>query len=192
LKMADESDTPEVSELKQKINKWLDEHKNVLELNIRETSPNHGLVGYYSVIGQTQNFTQCGTAPDSLFIHSADNMYFNIGFAEKISRTDSVDTLRKQFQFVALDKLPMPDLQAPSNWIITPQTPISSFSDGVTIESFENGRIRYHIDTNFFAVYGNIPQEHPIMDAPSPPGTYLQVRRNFQGKITIDMPMFAT
>ena len=115
-------------------------------------------------------------------------IYMSISFAKKVSPTSTVQELQDNLKFVALDKLPMPGFTGPSGWSIHPSTPVSSFKEGVTITSFENGRMRYKIDTRFIAVYGNIPAQQPGCGA-SPPGTFLQVRKDFRGLIEVNMPL---
>ncbi|CAF1203668.1 unnamed protein product [Rotaria sp. Silwood1] len=80
-------------------------------------------------------------------------------------------------------------LDVPSNWEVYPQTRMSSFNEGVRIETYENGPLRVNVFTRFFAIYGHQEQKTPIMDKPADEGTYLQLRRDIEGIIRLDMPL---
>ncbi|CAF2390654.1 unnamed protein product [Rotaria sp. Silwood2] len=110
------------------------------------------------------------------------------GFNEGLTKDSSLEQFRSNFNFIALDRLPVPGLDGvPSQWQIYPQTPISSFSEGVTLEQYNSNTqiLQLNVQTRFFAIYGNIPQNPPIACAPAPKGTYLQVRRDIQGIIKL-------
>ena len=170
--MANEQDTPEVASIKSHIESWLDTHKNKLELDLTNESiefPRHS-----------------GT----LFTSGTDQVAVTLGFNDEgLTKNSSLDQLRSSFNFIALDRLPVPGLHGvPSTWKIYPQTSMSSFSEGVTLEQYDPNTqvLRLTVQTQFFAIYGNIPQKHPIADAPAPKGTYLQVRRDIEGLIKIN------
>ncbi|CAF3325825.1 unnamed protein product [Rotaria socialis] len=97
--------------------------------------------------------------------------------------------LQQNFSYIALNKLPLPGLDVPSNWEVYPQTPMSSFREGVQIDEYENHRLHLTISTRFFAIYGHEIQEHPIMDKSAEEGTYLQVRHDIEGFIKVNLPL---
>lgn len=169
--MADDQDTPEVAALKSRINSWLDRSNNRIEIDLRNKSLTF------------QPIT------DTLFSADEGDVRITIGFKDgSLTKNSSVDQFRENFNFVALDRLPCPGLEGvPSQWILHPQTPMSSFSEGVTIEQYDPNTqvLQMKIDTNFFAIYGSVPQQFMIADAPAPKGTYLQVRRDIQGIIHV-------
>jgi hypothetical protein len=112
-----------------------------------------------------------------------------LGFNDEgLTKDSSLNQLRSNFNFIVLDRLPVPGLDGiPTQWKIYPQTPMSSFSEGVTLEQYDPNTqiLQLTVQTKFFAIYGTIPQKYPIADAPSPKGTYLQVRRDIQGVIQL-------
>ena len=169
--MASEQKTEEVRAIEGRIESYLDEHRNKIEVNLGNTP---------------LEFSQhSGT----LFTAGQDKVAMTLGFKDgNIKKNDSLEKLRSNFNFVALDRLPVPGLSGvPAQWEIYPQTPISSFSEGVTFESYDPQTqvLAVRVQTNFFAIYGRIPQEHPIADRGAPAGTYLQVRRDIQGDIRV-------
>ena len=111
-----------------------------------------------------------------------------LGFSQRLAADDSIKTVRQRFKFVALDQLPTPGLELPG-WNVRPQTPVSSFKDGVEILQYGDGRIKLRIRTNFFAIYGRDPSVRVPADAPSPEGSYFQIRKNFPLDLTLDVPI---
>jgi hypothetical protein len=107
---------------------------------------------------------------------------------DDITADTPVETLRKRFWIVALDRLPTPGLDLPG-WEVRPQTPTSSFKEGVEILAYGDGRIKLQVKTSFFALYGRDPSILVPADAPSPPGSYFQIRRPFPLDLTIDAPV---
>lgn len=168
--MSEEQDTPEVKQLRTSIENWLDGNQNRLEYNL------------------TANAINFNRHSGSLFTGHGDQLAITIGFKdESIDETITLEQLRSKFNFIALDRLPLPGLQAlPAKWQIYPQTPVSSFSDGVTLETYDTqtNTLKINVKTKFFAIYGSIPPEHPMGCGRAPPGTYLQVRRDIECNLT--------
>ena len=160
----DEQDTPEVAQIRSNIESWLDRNQN----NIR-----------YDLTNSPINFNRHS---DSLFTGNADHLAITLGFNNgSIGPGSSLNELRACFSFIALDRLPVPGLQGvPSKWKIHPQTPMSSFSEGVTLQEYDSHTrtLTVHVNTRFFAIYGSVPPEFPIACGRAAPGTYLQVRRD--------------
>lgn len=169
--MAGEQKTAEVAAIESRIESYLDQNGNTIQLDLSKTS---------------LEFRQ-HTA--TLFTAGQDQIAITIGFKEaSISKNDSLDTLSSNFDFITLDRLPIPGLTGvPAHWEIYPQTPMSSFSEGVSFESYDaqSQILALRVLTTFFAIYGRVPQKHPIADRASAPGTYLQVRREIQADIKI-------
>jgi hypothetical protein len=157
--MADEKDTPEVASIKSKIESWLDAHNNQIKLDL---------------------------TGDDIDLQNQ----VSIGFSDGgIASGDSLDKIRSRFNYIGFNHLPVPGLQGiASNWDIYPQTPISTFSEGVTFDKYDSNTQSLYltVNTQFFAIYGSKHQTGPRMAcAPSPPGTYLQVRRDIEGIIRL-------
>ncbi|CAF2892960.1 unnamed protein product [Rotaria sp. Silwood2] len=162
--------TTVANDLEKKIVNWLDAHGNRFELDIYE--------------GSLRPLTP------TIYTHSSSGTSISIGFKNPLQQdTVDLEELRRNFSFIALDRLPLADLDVPSNWQVYPQTPVSSFDEGVHIDAYENNRLRMTISTRFFAIYGSQKQEHPIMDKAADEGTYLQVRRDIEGVIKLDLPL---
>jgi hypothetical protein len=168
--MADEQDTPEVASIVSHIQSWLKTHHNKLELDFTKDPIEFG--------GSSTDFTSRN--PQLAII---------LGFNDEgVTKDSSLDQIRANFNYIALNKLPVPGLEGvPPKWEIYPQTPISSFSEGVTFENYDTHTqiLQFTVQTSFFAIYGRLPQKNPVACAPSPKGTYLQVREDIQGHIKI-------
>jgi hypothetical protein len=169
--MADDQDTPEVAAIVSRIESWLDTHKNKIELDL------------------TKDPIVFNQHSGTLFTGHGPQVSITLGFNDEgLTENSSLDQFRSNFNFIALDRLPVPGLDGvPSQWNIYPQTPISSFSEGVTLEQYNSNTqiLQLKIETQFFAIYGTIPQKNPIMCGSAPKGTYLQVRRDIQGVIQL-------
>ncbi|CAF1673265.1 unnamed protein product [Rotaria magnacalcarata] len=158
------------NDLENKIIQWLNVHGNKIELNISE--------------GSFQQLTP------TIYAHTSPGIYISIGFKQPLQPgTVDLEELQQNFNYIALDKLPLLGLDVPSGWKVYPQTPMSSFDEGVRIDAYENHRLHLTISTRFFAIYGNKIEEHPIMDKPAEEGTYLQVRRDIEGFIKVNLPL---
>jgi hypothetical protein len=118
---------------------------------------------------------------NTIFNGHAPQVSISLDFKDEgITKTSSLDQIRSSFNYIALDRLPVPGLHGvPPQWQIYPQTPISSFSEGVTFEQYDSNTqiLQLTVQTRFFAIYGEVPQELK--------GTYLQVRRDIQGVIKL-------
>ncbi|CAF0896526.1 unnamed protein product [Rotaria sp. Silwood1] len=176
--MADEHDTPEVASIKSRIESWLDTHKNKLEIDLTNES-----IPFEQHSG-------------NLFTSKKNQVAITLGFNDEgLTKDSSIEQFRSNFNFIALDRLPVPGLDGiPSQWQIYPQTPISSFSEGVTLEQYNlnTQTLQLNVHTKFFAIYGNIPQNPQMACAPAPKGTYLQVRRDIQGIIKVKAKLVFT
>lgn len=120
---------------------------------------------------------------DHLFAFEGQDLYIGLGFRVPPKPTSSLKELQASLAHVALDHLPVPGLQAPA-WETYLQTPTSSFKQGVTLESWEEGVLRFRVKTKFFAFRGQQKNLLVPADAGLPEGTYFQVRRDFEGDLT--------
>ncbi|NQT38633.1 MAG: hypothetical protein HQ581_14145 [Planctomycetes bacterium] len=123
----------------------------------------------------------------TVFVLHKPGWYMSLGFSDVIEPGTPPATVRERLKYVALDRLPTPGLDVPG-WEIRPQTPVSSFKDGVEIVGYAEGRIQLRVKTKFFALYGRNPNVLVPADAPMPPGTYFQIRKGFPLDLTIDAP----
>jgi len=169
--MADDQDTPEVAAIVSRIELWLDKHQNKLELDL------------------TKDPIEFNRLTNTSFNGKASQVAITLGFKdENLTKNSSLDQFRSSFNYIALDRLPVPGLDGvPPQWNIYPQTPISSFSEGVTLDQYDPNTqiLQLTIQTLFFAIYGSVPQQHRMACGPAPKGTYLQVRRDIQGLIKL-------
>ncbi|CAB4021980.1 Hypothetical predicted protein [Paramuricea clavata] len=115
--------------------------------------------------------------------------YISIGFNKDVLPSSTVQDLQSSLRYVALNEVPMPGFNYPYGWDIYPQTPSSSFKDGVTIVSYQNGRLHFKVNTSFFAVYGRLRHVYVPPDASTPKYAYFQVRRDINGLIDVNMPL---
>ncbi|CAF3637392.1 unnamed protein product [Rotaria sp. Silwood1] len=121
-------------DLENKIVDWLNEHENKIELEISE--------------GSLHQLTP------TIYTYSSPGTSISIGFKNPLQQdTVNLEELQRNFNYVALDKLPLFGLDVPSNWEVYPQTPVSSFDEGVHISAYENGRLRMIISTYYARYY---------------------------------------
>jgi predicted secreted protein len=142
-----------------------------------EKAPAPGFVGQ-KIIGRKS----------TMFVLSKPGWYMSLGFSGPITPNTSLAKLKQSFKYIALNQLPTPGLSIPG-WKIRPQTPRSSFSDGVEFLSYTKGKIKLRVKTKFFALYGRDTRVLLPADAPSPKGTYFQIRKPFNLDLTIEAPM---
>ena len=53
---------------------------------------------------------------------------------------------------------------------------------------YGDGKIKLRMRTKFFALYGRDPSVLVPADAPSPPGSYFQIRKEFPLDLTLEAP----
>jgi hypothetical protein len=111
----------------------------------------------------------------------------SFAFHGELSAKTPLKTLEEKFWYVALDRLPTPGLDLPG-WEVRPQTPTSSVKKGVEILGYRDGKIKLRVRTKFFALYGRDPSVVVPADAPAPPGTYFQIRKEFPLDLTLEAP----
>ena len=156
--------------------KWLD-GLGMKGLVIERTVEGAGFVG------------QQVTGRDSyMYVLNQDGWYVNLGFTGKIDKTTPLKDVRAKFKYIALDRVITPGLDVPG-WEVRPQTPVSSFKEGVEFVSLENGQLTLKVKTKFFALYGRNPNILVPADAPSPKGSYFQIRQGFPLELTLTAPV---
>ncbi len=121
------------------------------------------------------------------FSFQQEGWWVSFAFKGEHTADTPTKTLQKNFWYVALDRLPTPGLNLPG-WDIRPRTPTSSIREGVEVLAYGDGKIKLRVQTKFFALYGRDPSVLVPADAPSPPGSYFQIRRSFPLDLTIEAP----
>jgi hypothetical protein len=124
-----------------------------------------------------------------LFAFREGKVYIGIGFSKAPRIDASLDELRATFAHVALDRVPVPGIEA-VGWETRLQTPISSFKKGVTLEAWEGGVLRLRVQTEFFAAYGRRTDILVPADAGYPEGTYFQIRKPITADLVIEGRLF--
>ncbi len=158
--------------------KWLDGIKDKgLVLNEQPAKQGFGVSYGPSAFGNVTkfNYEQPGWA-------------FHLTFRGDIKADTPLKELKEHLWHAVIDKVPTPGLDVPG-WDIKPQTPVSSFDQGIEILSYGEGKIKVRVLTNFFAIYGRDPSVQVPADAPSPPGSYFQLRKDFPLDLTIEAPV---
>jgi len=113
--------------------------------------------------------------------------WVSLAFHGELSAKTPTKTLQKKFWYIALDRLPTPGLDLPG-WEVRPRTPTSSVQKGVEILAYGEGKIKLRVRTKFFALYGRDPSVLVPADAPAPPGSYFQIRKEFPLDLTLEAP----
>jgi len=121
------------------------------------------------------------------FSFQEEGWWVTLSFKGELTADTPVKALQKQFWHATLDRLPTPGLDLPG-WDVRPRTPVSSFSKGVEVLAFSDGKLKVRIQTGFFALSGNDPSVLVPADAPSPAGSYFQIRKPFLLDLTLEAP----
>lgn len=127
---------------------------------------------------------------NTMFVLSDGPWYITLGFEGAVSADTPLETLREKFSYIALDRVPLPGLDLPG-WKVRAQTPMSSIrkkAKAVEILKAGGGKITFRVKTHFFAIYGSDPSVLVPADAPSPAGSYFQIRERFDLDLTIEAP----
>ncbi len=152
------------------VKSWIDEHNNKLEWN-------SGILEFGGFLTYEKDTI--------VFSTRGQNRYIQIAMEYPLNET-SVSTMQSQLKWVAFDRIALPGFDIPSNWQIYPQTPNSSFSDGVTFNSYDSTThtLDITINTSFFCVHGSMIKRR-LIPGSAPKGTYFQVRRSIEGHVNI-------
>jgi len=121
------------------------------------------------------------------FSFQQGDWWVSLAFKGELTADTSKEVLQSNFWYVALDRLPTPGLDLPG-WDVRPRTPTSSINKGVEVLAYGNGKIKIRVRTDFFALYGRDPSVLVPADAPSPPGSYFQIRKTFPLDLTLEAP----
>lgn len=158
--------------------KWLDGLKDT-GLVLKEQPAKNGFAVSYgqSAFGNVTKFN-----------YEQPGWNVSVTFRGDMKADTPLKELKEHFWHAVIDRVPTPGLDVPG-WNIKPQTPTSSFDQGVEVLAYGEGKIKLRILTNFFAVYGRDPSVLVPADAPSPPGSYFQLCKNFPLDLTIEAPI---
>ena len=135
---------------------------------------------------------KAGYAPSGIgritkFGFQQDGWWISIAFRGELKEDTPLATVQKQLWHVVLDRVPTPGLELPG-WDVRPRTPRSSFSDGVEILAYGDGKIKFRVKTSFFALYGRDPSVLVPADAGAPPTSYFMIRKSFPLDLTFEGP----
>lgn len=123
----------------------------------------------------------------TMFSFQQPGWWVSVAFHGELSAETPLKTLKEKFWYVALDRLPTPGLDL-SGWEVRPQTPTSSIEKGVEVLAYRDGKIKVRVRTKFFALYGRDPSVVVPADAPAPPSSYFQIRKEFPLDLTLEAP----
>ncbi len=127
---------------------------------------------------------------DHLFAFQEGDLYIGIGFSKPPKPESTLAELRSTLMHIALDRVPVPGVKA-ANWDTRLMTPVSSFKEGVTLESWNDGVLRVRVQSSFFAAAGNRTDLILPMDTAMPEGTYFQIRRPIKADLLIEGRLLA-
>lgn len=157
-----ENDVSEAKQLTAEANRWLDSTGDAGLVLVQKES-----AGFVKQSGRQFRY-KSGDCPVS------------IGMGGDIAAEDlTLDILRTRFSFVGTDSLPLPGFQSLEGWEVFPQTPVSSFSEGVEFVSFADRTVSLRVKTIFFAIYGRDTRDLVPADALSPADYFFNVWRPF-------------
>lgn len=127
-------------------------------------------------VQRTEWSEPCSAAPASGFVAveaRAGSTRLHLYFRCPLSSPASAADLQDAFSHVVLEELPH-GLSVP-NWRFAIQTPVSSFSEGVSFSAPSANRLRIHIETALYGVYGHSERASciPLADDVSAPTCYI-------------------
>lgn len=126
---------------------------------------------------------------ERLFNWKDGDISIGIGFSQPPTAQSTLQSLRTSFKHLALDHIPVPGV-ASKRWETRLRTPMSSFKDGVSLESWENGVLLLRVQTTFFAAYGRDLSVKTPADAGMPEGSYFQIRKPVKADLVIEGRLF--
>jgi hypothetical protein len=125
---------------------------------------------------------------NGLYDASQGEVRIGLGFTGPVEAGMNLEQLRASFKHVALDRIPVPGIQSPG-WETRLLTPVSSFTEGVTLESWENGVLTVRVRTRFFAVNGTQTGLILPADAPMPLDSYFQIRQAVEADLRFSVQL---
>lgn len=157
--------------------KWLDGlDQQGLVLSEKVTEGGFAVTHGPSAVGRVTKFT-----------YQKSGWQVSFAFRGELNAATPLETLNKEFWYVALDRLPTPGLDLPG-WDVWPQTPTSTLRQGVEVLAYGDGKIKLRVRAKFFALYGRDPSVVVPADAAAPAGSYFQIRKAFPLDLTLEAP----
>jgi hypothetical protein len=132
-------------------------------------------------------YSPSGLGRVTKFTLEQSDWWVSLVFRGELTPETPIETLKNNLLYVTLDRLPTPGLDLPG-WNIHPQTPISSFKEGVEILAYRDGKIKLRVRTKFFALYGHDPSIIVPGDAPAPPDSCFEIRNEFPLDLRLEAP----
>ena len=125
------------------------------------------------------------------YSESAENgpIFISIAFNKDVLPSSTVHDLQRSLKYVSLHKVPMPCFSYPYGWVIYTRTQRRNFKDGVTIASYQNGRLHFRVNTIFSYIYGIMSGFTMAADARIPSFAYFKITRNIRGTVDVNMPL---
>lgn len=173
---AADSSTPPAAEVRQAAQTWLDGlGGKPYRATLRATD------GKFPLLGKAIN--------DHMFAFVDEEVSIGLGFSKAPAKDSTLEDLRSTFSYLALDRIPVPTVRA-KNWETRLMTPVSSFKDGVILESWKDGVLRLRVTTRFFAASGRRLDVEVPADAAMPPDSYFMIRQPVQGELVVEVKLF--
>jgi hypothetical protein len=161
------------------VDHWIATHPSGWSVTIDERDPRHGLVRAFDE-------DPCGRGADFLALrYAGKDADILLSFDCSALLAPTTASLRQGFRYAALEALPH-GLALPS-WKFLVITPVSSFSEGVDIVSFSDGRLHLKIDTPLFAVRADNVREDCRAPADSSTPARCIVQREHRIPLHLDL-----
>lgn len=124
------------------------------------------------------------------FSYTAGAYAVSFGMNKDIAASDlTLELLQREFRYFSIESLPLPGFQGLDGWEVFPQTPSSSFSEGVQFVSLLDGVLTIRVKTSFFQIYGFDTRVDVPADAGAPEGSFFSVQRTFPLDLTLTAPI---
>jgi hypothetical protein len=164
------------------VDRWVAAHPGDWALTIDERDAAHPL-------GRAKDFDQCDQASSTgHFRYAAGGTDILLTFDCAALTNATTESLRKGFRFAALNSLPH-GLSLPS-WQFEVLTPSSTFTEGVQVVAFQNGRLEVDIDTPLYALRADDVREEcrTPADGTTAPACFVHRELHMRLKLHLSVP----
>ena len=113
--------------------------------------------------------------------------YVTVSFKTPLQPEMTLPEIEAAFQYIALDRLPTPGLEA-KGWNFRPQVKSASISKGVTFLAYDKGILKLKVQTECYALFARIPQAPELTDAKAPRDSFFQLHHEYPLQVIMEAP----
>jgi hypothetical protein len=181
---ADPQADPDYGRAVRAAQQWTAAHPKGWNLTLKEVDPTRGFRR------ADTNPARCGAESNNLIAASLTSAGTTVEliFDCAVAQATTLEALRAAYRFTVLRALPH-GLKLPT-WSFEVMTPASSFSHGVELVAWRDGRLDVHISTPLYAIYGRSKVQacKHIPDVPTPPRCFIHNEHRIPLMLTLSAP----